>query len=137
MGLREGIMKFRMAILGITVLLMACANEPIYDVRSHPIPTRAQSLPLDRIETAIIDAGKSRGWRIDRISPGKLRAAQVQPKFSADVEILFDAKNFSIIHVNSTGMREANGSVHPHYNFWIRNLESDIETWLVNAPLNR
>ncbi|RAU20825.1 hypothetical protein CU669_16255 [Paramagnetospirillum kuznetsovii] len=126
-----------MAVLGFAVMLMACANEPIYDVRSHPVPAKAQTLSLDRIETAIIDAGRSRGWRMERSGPGKLRAAQIQPKFSAEVEIAFDAKSFSIIHAGSKGMNENNGSVHPHYNFWIRNLESDIDIWLTNAPLTK
>jgi hypothetical protein len=116
-------------------LLIACANEPIYDVRAHQIPEKAQYLSLDQIEKTIIAAGSSRGWRFDRVSDGKLRASQVQPKFSANVEILFDSKSFSIIHAASTGMRETGGQIHPHYNFWIRNLESDITIGLTNAAL--
>lgn len=114
-------------------LLGACAHQPIYNVDAHPTPVSAQKLPLAQIEKAIIEAGQSRGWKVEPIAAGKLRATQDQPKFSAQVDILYDQKSFTILHVGSRGMAEKGNTIHPHYNFWIRNLESDIDVRLANA----
>jgi hypothetical protein len=128
-------MKKVLVVVFAGLLLTACRNAPMYEVTSRPVPTTAQTLSMDQIERAIIIAGQGRGWRMERVSPGTLRAMQVQPKFSATVDIVYDQKAFSIRHVGSSGLRERDGMVHPHYNFWIRNLESDIQTSLSNASI--
>lgn len=128
-------MKKRILMALIVGVLAGCANQPIYDVNNHPIPVAAQNLPLDRIETVIIQAGQSRTWKLQRVGIGHLIATQVGPKYSATVDIYFDQKNYRIIHNSTTGMKEQNGTVHSHYNFWIRNLEHDIEAYLVNASI--
>lgn len=114
-------------------LLAACAPQSIYNVTDHPIPARAQSLSIVDIEKLIIEGGQQRGWRFETVAPGRLRAMQDQPKYAAQVDITFNQKSFSIRHVSSRGMKEKGDTIHPHYNFWIRNLEHDIATRLANA----
>jgi len=126
--------KFAILALG-AFLLAACANEPIYNVSAHPVPYAAQRLSMAQIEAAIIEAGQGRGWKFTKIGEGKLHAMQYQPKYSADVEIQFDQKSYTILHRSTRGMKEQGNSIHPHYNFWVRNLESDIDARLANAPL--
>lgn len=130
-------MKRLMVIAVSGLLLSACAykQQPIYNVMEHPIPAAAQSLSFADIEKTIVLAGEGRGWKFTKIEAGKLRAVQDQPKFGAEVEILFDQKGYSIQHVSSRGMKENGDKVHAHYNFWIRNLESDIDTRLTNAAI--
>lgn len=128
-------MKRMLVVVFAALLLTACQNAPIYQVTSRPVPLNAQNLSMDQMERAIILAGQGRGWRMERVSPGTLRAVQAQPKFSATVDIVYDQKAYSIRHVATSGLRERDGMVHPHYNFWIRNLESDIQNTLSNAAL--
>jgi hypothetical protein len=123
----------RLAIVLAVFLLGACAQKPIYNVNSHPVPFNAQRLSLGQIETLIVNAGQNRGWKVTRVAAGKLTAAQDMPKYGAEVEILYDQKSYTIRHLHSRGMKEQGDLIHPHYNFWIRNLEADIETWLSNA----
>lgn len=128
----------KLLVLSMTAfLLSACAykHQPIYNVTDHPIPTAAQSLSLADVEKNIIAAGEGRGWRFTKLEPGKLRAVQDVEKFSAAVDVSFDQKSYSIQHVSSRGMRESGDTIHSHYNFWIRNLESDIATRLNNAGI--
>ena len=99
------------------------------------MPISAQKLPLDKIETVIIQAGQSRNWKFQRSAPGHLIATQVDPKFSATVDVYFTQQNYRIIHNSTIGLKEQNGTVHSHYNFWVRNLEHDIETYLGNAAM--
>jgi hypothetical protein len=131
-------MKVYLAALIVAGALLACTSgKPIYNVSGHPVPVQAQALSLQRIEALIIEAGQSRGWRFERVSAGKLRASQVQPKHTAVVDVTFDTRAYNITHVSTTGMEEKDGTVHSHYNFWIRNLEHDIETRLANAGATR
>ncbi len=122
-------------LLFVTVVLAGCSNQPIYNVENRPIPTTVQQYPLERIETLIIEAGQARGWRFTRQAPGHLVASQVQPKYSATVDIYFDQRSYRIAYRSSVGFREKDGTIHQHYNFWIRNLQSDIDTRLANASI--
>jgi hypothetical protein len=125
--------KFGVLVL-LAMFVAACSNQPIYNVEDRAIPATAQQLPLDRIETIIVEAGQSRGWKFNRQGPGHLVASQVQPKFSATVDITFDQRSYRIVYRSSTGFRERpDGTIHEHYNFWIRNLQNDIDTRLANA----
>jgi hypothetical protein len=127
-------MKKLLALVLLAGLVAACA-QPMYQVSNRPVPLTAQNLSMDQIERAILFAGQSRGWRMERFAPGTLRAMQVQPKFSATVDIVYDQKGYSIRPVESSGLRERDGKVHPHYNLWIRNLDNDIQSSLSNLSI--
>ena len=127
----------KLATLLMVAFLAACANQPIYNVTSHPLPSSARTLSLDEIKTVIVSAGQSRGWRFEETGPGRLRARQEQPKYDAVVDISFDTASYNIVYVSTRGMQEQGGLIHPHYNFWIRNLVADIDTWMTNRPIRR
>ncbi|MDR3439075.1 hypothetical protein [Telmatospirillum sp.] len=124
----------RLLVLCLAVFLAACGQKPIYNV-DRPMPQAAQSLPLDGIERLIVEAGQTRGWKFDRIDAGHLTATQSQAKYSAIVDIYFDQKSWRIDYRSSVGLKADNGEIHDHYNFWIRNLEHDIDSRLSNAWL--
>lgn len=136
-------MKITKAIQGLTLCLAllvaaSCQNVPIYSVENHPVPVSAQKLSLNEIEQAIIQAGSARRWRLERIAPGSLRAKQSDSKdHQAVVDIAFSQTAYSI-RMNSTyRLKERDGTVHPRYNSWVRNLEKDIEDRLYAAALAR
>ena len=117
-------------------LLAACANQPIYNVEDRAIPYAVQKFPLDRIQSLIIEGGQVRGWRFKPQGPGHLIAVQVQPKYSAEVDVLFSQTSYSVRYRSSTGMRaKPDGTVHQHYNFWIRNLTADIDSRFATASM--
>lgn len=122
-------------LVAILIALSACGMKPIYNTGEKVIPLSAQQLPLERIENLIILAGQSRGWKFTREGAGHLSAAQEQPKYSAVVDIRFDQKSYRITYRRSVGFSEKSGMIHEHYNFWIRNLESDINARLANAAI--
>lgn len=126
------------AVLAVAAfLLSACAykHQPIYNVADHPVPVAAQSFSVADIEQNIIAAGEGRGWKFTKLEAGKLLAVQEKEKYAAEVYVIFNQKSYSIRHVSSRGMREQGNEVHSHYNFWVRNLESDIDTRLTNAAI--
>jgi len=132
-------MNFKLLAVLIPLALAACAGtQPIYDVHNHPIPAQARSLPLDRIESAIVDAGKARNWRFERIRPGELHARQDRSSYYAELAITFDTNSYSITRYSSSGMKETEtGEISGHYNMWVRTLEKDIDIQLSNAVFSR
>lgn len=122
-------------LLAVVLLVAACGSKPIYNPENRMIPLSAQQFPLERIETLIIQAGQTRNWKFTREGAGHLSAAQDQQKYAAVVDIHFDQKSYRITYRSSRGLEAKNGMIHAHYNFWIRNLESDIDSRLANAAL--
>ncbi|HLN22766.1 MAG TPA: hypothetical protein VK558_02155 [Patescibacteria group bacterium] len=116
------------------IALAACQTQPIYQP-DHAVPPQAQSLPLERIEALIVEAGQTRRWTFVHVGPGHLVATQQEPKYSADVDIFFSRDSYRLAYKSSNGLEEKDGVIHQHYNMWVRYLESDINLRLSNAPL--
>lgn len=124
------------ALLVGTLMLTACQrSHPVYNVQDHPLPTSAQKLSLEEIEHSIVAAGAKRNWRFDSLGPGRLRATQIDGKYSAVVDISFTQRAYSIQFVSAPGLERSTGEVHGRYNMWIRNLEQDIDTRLYNLDV--
>lgn len=127
------------ALLLSSLLLAAPATgwaDLIYNVKDHPVPPGAQKLSLENIERNIMIAGGLRHWRCEPLGPGQLRATQDSHGLEAVVDIAFTQQAYSITIVSTVGLRQNDGQIHPHYNFWIRNLEKDIEDRLYLAGLD-
>jgi hypothetical protein len=132
-------LKKAAAVGMLAVFLGGCAAEPIYSPIGHPIPAQGRSVSLEQIENAIVRAGQRRGWAMTKVAPGKIRAVQDTAKRDAIVEIEFNSETFSIQHLETKGLRERRGQIHPRYNSWVRSLEADIDralggTGAVNQP---
>ena len=94
------------------------------------VPSSAGALSLQQLEQRIIEAGRIRNWQFSRAEPGHLIARQIQPKHSATVDIYFDQQRVRIAKKETSGLRDTGGTIHSHYNVWIRNLEQDIQASL-------
>jgi hypothetical protein len=126
----------RLIVVSLALLIAACASEPIYSPK-RPIPLSAQNSSLETIEKAIIEGGQQKGWVFERIAVGHLAATQTMPKYAATVDVRFDQQAYEILYRTSRGFREQGqpGTIHAHYNFWIRNLQHDIDARLGNLAL--
>ena len=125
-------MKRIVSVVFAVLVLGACAykSQPVYDVDK---PIAAQSLSLDRIESLIIEAGSPLNWQFQRAGAGHLKATQQQPKFAATVDIYFDQQHYKIVKNTTTGLNDKGSTIHSHYNTWIRNLETSIDSKLASA----
>jgi hypothetical protein len=128
-------------ILSLAVLILglaACQRaEPIYTVTNHPIPQVAQKLTLPEIEKTIMLAGAQRNWRFEPVKPGQLKARYTNGKHEAVVDVSYTQTAYSIGLNSTMNLRETDGSIHRTYNFWVRNLERDIEERLYKAGLEK
>jgi hypothetical protein len=134
MGARKKlILIFSAALLAVT----ACSNVPAHVVQDHPVPAVAQKLSIQEIEQAIIQAGTARQWRFEPIAPGQIRAQQSNGTHEAVVDIRYSQTSYSIQPNSTKNLREKNGTVHPRYNLWLRNLEKGIDDQLYAAGMAR
>ena len=62
--------------------------------------------------------------------PGKLNATLLLRTHSAEVEIPYSTKSYSIVYKSSTNLQEGNGKIHRNYNGWIQNLNRGINAQL-------
>lgn len=109
--------------------------EPIYQVIDHPVPPSAQKLSVDEIGHAIIAAGLMRKWRFEPHGPGQMDATYDNGKHAATVRVTYNQKAYSIALVNSVNLLQEGNQIHRTYNFWIRNLEKDIEVRLAAVAM--
>lgn len=125
----------RAAIVGTVVagLLAGCQRiQPIYSVKDHPVPIAAQNQPLDSIELTIQSAAAAKGWRVDRVRPGLMRATQKWRDHTAIVDITYDQRSFSIDYEASSNLKAQGDQIHRAYNNFVKALEDEIDKRLYN-----
>ena len=113
----------------LALLLGACAykHEAIYNV-DRAMPPGTERLSQDRIRDVIVSAGKQLEWNMTPVAPGHLEATQNAPKYAATVDIYYTPTRLQILIKSTTNLLQTSTTIHAHYNFWIRNLESQITT---------
>lgn len=125
---------FSLSILFLVTALTVTAcgrNAPLENVQDAPFRA-SQNASLEQMKEAIVAAGSARGWTITPQAPGVMRGdILVRNKHKVSVDILYDAKKFSIIYVSSDGMnyqlRDGQRRIHPSYMKWIKYLRQDIQ----------
>ena len=120
-----------LAILLAAVSIAACTTAPIHNVSNAPITSASgKALTDDQVKSAIIRAGAALGWQMHEIAPGKLGASIALRKHTAEIEIPYSTKQYSIVYKNSTNLDEKGGQIHKNYNGWIQNLTRGINAQL-------
>ena len=117
------------ASLAAQAACMRC--DPIFNVTDAPV-TSASGKPLtnDQVKQALIRAGAGLGWIMKEAGPGKLTANLAVRKHTAQVEIPYSSKSYSITYKDSTNLDAADGQIHKNYNGWIQNLSKSINAQL-------
>jgi hypothetical protein len=121
------------AFLALSVLIVAvgCRTAPIYNVTNQGIvPSGGKPKSLEQIKTAIVEAGRAKGWIMKDIAPGRLDAELHLRSHVAFVEIAYSPTSYSITYKNSINLNYDGTNIHPNYNSWIQNLQREIESRL-------
>jgi hypothetical protein len=117
------------ASLAANAACMRC--DPIYNVTDAPVTSASgKALSNDQVKQAIIRAGAALGWVMKDAGPGKLTGHLAVRKHTADVEIPYSSKGYSINYKASTNLDESEGKIHKNYNGWIQNLSKGINAQL-------
>ncbi len=116
---------------------MSCRSlTPINNIENAPVLNlTGKKYTTEQVKTAIIRAGITRGWVIQEIKPGLLQGdINVRGKHNVTVEIPYNQESYSIIFKKSD-LPQKSGKIHPKYNIWINNLNSDIRVQLTSLNL--
>ena len=101
--------------------------EPIKNVSEQALIVGSGKEPtLEQVREAIVRAGGGLGWRVVDASPGVMLGTLVLRTHTAQVEIPYSTKSFSIVYKASVNLDAADGQIHKNYNGWVQNLARGI-----------
>ena len=114
-------------LVPMLVIFSGCRSENIRNVESQPLISSSESVKLDNVTKAIQRAGASLGWAMRVMKPGHIEGTLNLRKHMAKVDIMYDAKNYSIKYKDSAELGYDGTQIHKNYNSWISNLNSNIQ----------
>ncbi len=111
----------------LVIVLGGCTRtQPVYNVTDRAFPEAAKNLSMTEIGNAIIASPRSRGWALQKVSPGVIEGEIKLRKHYAKITINYNKTNYSIKYLSSRNLMATGSEIHRNYNKWIRNLEDDI-----------
>lgn len=119
--------------LGITLLVMSalliggCRTAPVHNVNDESLtPWQARDLTQDDVSKAIISAGQSLKWIMQKKGEGQIQGTLLLREHIAVVDIFYDNTKFSIKYKSSKNLNYDGTDIHRNYNNWIINLTNRI-----------
>jgi hypothetical protein len=109
----------------LLVYVGACRTAPIYNVTDASYAPSSSASQED-MSRAIMRAGSSLGWEIQKVGPGQMKGTINVRSHVAVVDITYDMRSFSIEYVSSQNLLHSGDQIHRNYNRWIANLEKTI-----------
>ena len=108
------------------VAISGCV-APLVNVTDSAVTTGSErSASIKELSEAVIRAGGSLGWRVQRITPGHIVATLFLRSQMAAVDITFNEDIYSIIYKNSSNLKYDGKEIHRDYNGWIKKLDDAI-----------
>ena len=133
-------MRFLVTLAASAAIAAAAASaqagcfrcDPILNITSAPATAaNGKVLSPEQVKASIIRAGAALGWQMKDEAPGKITATIMLRKHTANIEIPYSAKEYSIVYKDSTNLdATGDGTIHKNYNGWITNLNKGITTQL-------
>ena len=115
-----------------TLMFSGCTSKPIYNFSDTPI-TASGGAPTDsQIVQAIIRAGSSLGWTMQKDAPGHIIGTLNIRTHIAIVDITYNSDSYSITYKDSTNLDYNGTTIHRSYNTWVNNLNNAIKVQMNN-----
>ncbi|TCI03279.1 hypothetical protein EZV61_10395 [Corallincola luteus] len=105
-----------------------CRSTPVNDLNNQSIPP---GLSIAQVSKAILKAGNTRGWLMNKVEEGHIVAEiHVRSHFAA-VDIRYNEKNYHLSYRDSDNLKYDGQNIHKKYNQWVNNLNLDIHNSLL------
>ena len=127
---------YRLAVKALLLLVVlaaavGCRTAPIYNVTNQAIVTPGgKPKTLQEIKTAILEAGRARGWIMRDTEPGRLEGELRIRSHIAIVDIKYSTMSYSITYKDSRDLKYDGTEIHSNYNSWVQNLQQEIDSRL-------
>jgi len=117
-----------------TVLFLGCGNTaPLLNYENSPVTTvSGKKAKAEQVKKAIILAGTQKGWQMKEVKPGLLEATIFRSNLMAKININYSPDSYSITYKDSSNFRYDGTNIHKRYNHWIRLLNDQIRSQLIN-----
>lgn len=106
--------------------LSACTRTETVYVPHNFVP---KGLSREQMRDVIMQAAREQGWWIDDRNPGMVKAAYREDQKVAEIEIAYNAAQYTIYYHNSSNLHDEDSGfyeINEPYNAWVRKLEQAI-----------
>lgn len=110
----------------IAFTLSACTRSEKVYVPHNYVP---QGLTREQMRDVIMQVTREQGWWIDDRNPGIVKAAYREDQKVAEIEIAYNAAQYTIYYHNSSNLHDEDRGfyeINAPYNEWVRKLEQAI-----------
>lgn len=128
-----GISSLMLAAM-VLLLVAGCRTVPVRNIERAPVVTTSQAHPdMQKIGDAIVKAGTGLGWRMTQKEVGEIIGKLHVRTHKAEVKIIYNDKNYSILYSDSTNLKynSNKSTIHSQYDHWIKNLDIAIQREIV------
>ena len=119
-------------------LAVARSSSMIELGRQSVVTTDAKPLSVDAMRKAILAGGAVHSWKPVGDQRGVLTLEADSGQHRAVVDVAYDAKGWQITYKSSTNLHyehsDKKTSIHPKYNRWVEDLNTEIRRAASNAP---
>ncbi|SHN61826.1 hypothetical protein [Desulfovibrio litoralis] len=128
MNLSKSTFTLLSVLILLTIMLTTgCRrNAPVMNFTDSSVATLSDNKSLEKVGKAIVAGASGLGWQTSKTTPGVITATLYIRNHVAVVEIPYTAHSFSIVYKSSTNLQYKDGTIHPQYNNWVRNLHNAI-----------
>jgi hypothetical protein len=123
------------ASFAVAPVAMAARDAVLAEPSNIALPA-GKTYTTAELRKAIISGGARHSWQLAGDIPGKIRLQLDSKKgdYQLVVDVIYDAKNYSVKYVTSQGLRyrEESGArmIHSSFGRWMKNLTDAINTEL-------
>lgn len=111
----------------VAMFVMIGCVAPLKNITESAITTGSEkSATIKVLGEAVVKAGGSLGWRMQRIKPGHIVGTLFLRSHMAAVDITFNEDTYSIMYKNSSNLKYDGEKIHRNYNGWIKRLDDAI-----------
>lgn len=127
---------FLAVIITFGLSVTGCKTQPVKDYETQPVPSSVAS--ADEVRDAIRKAGIRLGWIMSADGDHKLKGMlNVRNKHEAIISIPYSTTGYSLIYQSSDELNynPEDKTIHKRYNFWVQNLNHQIQVELSGIGL--
>lgn len=122
--------------LMFTAVAAQAGLKPVYEPKNIAINT-GRELTSEQVKLAFMSVpAEINGWAFEEKGEGKIVGTLKVRAHTVVVDILYSAKDYSILYVSSENMKynAEKKTIHPKYETWIRKLERVVLKNLIALP---
>jgi hypothetical protein len=123
--------KFLTVVLSVLVVAAAAQARSAAMLKYEDVIVESDKpLTTEQVKKVILTAASQRRWTASERDKNRIRLSYSRGKHSAVIDVVYSAKKYSIVYVDSSNLNFEGGSIHPTYNSWVKSLKEGIDLGL-------